>query len=167
MDDLYKEIILDHYRRPRNRGVVENPDVATRGHNPLCGDQLELSLRLEGDRIAEVKVIGKGCSISQASASMMTERIKGKPLPEVRQVIATFKGMLLEDRELEDEEYETLGDLEALEGVKGYPVRIKCALLAWNTLLEALEIRSKGGGGCERSFRQASGLGEAGASPDA
>ncbi len=143
LDDLYKEIILDHYRHPRNRGVVENPDVATRGHNPLCGDQLELSLRLEGDRIADVKVLGKGCSISQASASMMTERIKGRPIAEVRDLIGTFKGMLLEDRELDEEEYDALGDLEALEGVKGYPVRIKCALLAWNTLLEALELKSK------------------------
>lgn len=143
LDDLYKEIILDHYRHPRNRGQVENPDVATRGHNPLCGDELELSLRLEGDQIAEVKVLGRGCSISQASASMMTERIKGRPLSEVGEVIGTFKGMLLEDRELEDEEYEALGDLEALEGVKGYPVRIKCALLAWNTLLEALELNAK------------------------
>ncbi len=144
LDDLYKEIILDHYRHPRNRGVVENPDLAARGHNPLCGDQLELSLRLEGDRIADVKVTGKGCSISQASASMMTERVKGGSFAEVREVISTFKGMLLGDRELSDEEYEKLGDLEALEGVKGYPVRIKCALLAWNTLLEALEMKSKG-----------------------
>ncbi len=146
MDDLYKDIILDHYRHPRNRGVVDNPDAATRGHNPLCGDELELSLRLDGDRIAEVKVLGKGCSISQASASMMTERIKGKPLAEVREVVALFKGMLLEDRELAEQEYETLGDLEALEGVKGYPVRIKCALLAWNTLLEALELKAKSAG---------------------
>ena len=146
MDDLYKEIILDHYRHPRNRGVIENPDVATRGHNPLCGDQLELSLRLDGDRIADVKVIGKGCSISQASASMMTERIKGRPISEVRELISTFKGMLLDNRELSEDEYEKLGDLESLEGVKGYPVRIKCALLAWNTLLEALDIRQKGEG---------------------
>jgi nitrogen fixation NifU-like protein len=146
LDDLYKEIILDHYRHPRNRGVIENPDVATRGHNPLCGDQLELSLRLDGDRIADVKVIGKGCSISQASASMMTERIKGRPISEVRELISTFKGMLLDNRELSEDEYEKLGDLESLEGVKGYPVRIKCALLAWNTLLEALDIRQKGEG---------------------
>lgn len=144
MDDLYKEVILDHYRHPRNRGVMEEPDVATRGRNPLCGDELELSLRLEGDRIADVKLLGRGCSISQASASLMSERIKGRPICEVRELISTFKGMLLEDRELGDEEYDVLGDLEALEGVKGYPVRIKCALLGWNTLLEALEMNEKG-----------------------
>lgn len=144
MDDLYKDIILDHYRNPRNRGLIEDPDVATRGRNPLCGDELELSLRLEGDRIADVKILGKGCSISQSSASMMSERIKGKPISEVRGLISTFKGMLLENRDLDEEEYEALGDLESLEGVKGYPVRIKCALLAWNTLLEALELHDKG-----------------------
>ncbi len=144
MDDLYKEIILDHYRHPRNRGRLENPDVATRGHNPLCGDELELSLRLEGDRVADVKVLGRGCSISQASASMMTERIRGMPLSEVRDLIGTFKGMLLGEREPTEEEYDALGDLEALEGVKSYPVRIKCALLAWNTLLEAVELSRRG-----------------------
>ncbi len=144
LDDLYQDVILDHYRHPRNRGRLEDPDVATRGHNPLCGDRLELSLRLEGDRIADVKVEGKGCSISQASASLMTERIKGRSLEEVRALVSTFKGMLLEKRELSDEEYDALGDLEALEGVKSYPVRIKCALLGWNTLLEALELSTRG-----------------------
>lgn len=144
LDDLYKDIILDHYRNPRNRGLLENPDVATRGHNPLCGDEMELSLKLEGDRIDDVKLLGRGCSISQASASMMTEKIKGKSFAEVRRLVDTFKGMLLENRELTDEEYDALGDLESLEGVKSFPVRIKCALLAWNTLLEALELGAAG-----------------------
>ncbi len=151
MDDLYKEIILDHYRHPRNRGHIENPDVANRGRNPLCGDELELSLVIEGGRIADVKVLGRGCSISQASASMMTETVKGRPLSEVRDLIGTFKGMLLEERELNDDEYEALGDLEALEGVKGYPVRIKCALLAWNTLLEALDLGAKSKNGEQKA----------------
>lgn len=140
MDDLYKEIILDHYRAPRNHGVMENPDVATRGRNPLCGDELDLMLRLEDGRVADVRIRGRGCSISQASASMMTERIKGMTLGEVQDLVDTFKSMMLEDRELSDDEYDSLGDLEALEGVKNYPVRIKCALLAWNTLLEALAL---------------------------
>lgn len=140
MDDLYKEIILDHYRNPRNQGIVENPDAATRGHNPLCGDELELSLKLEGGRVADVKTKGRGCSISQASASMMSELVKGKSLSDVQRLVETFKGMMLEDRELTDEEYEALGDIEALESVKNYPVRIKCALLAWNTLLEAVAM---------------------------
>ncbi|HZK67172.1 MAG TPA: SUF system NifU family Fe-S cluster assembly protein [Chloroflexota bacterium] len=142
LDDLYKEILIDHYRYPRNRGAIEAPDVATRGHNPLCGDTLELSLVLEGDRIADVMTQGQGCSISQASASMMTERVKGRSLAEVREAVGLFKGMMLEDRKLAEEEYDSLGDLESLEGVKNYPVRIKCALLAWNTLLEALEIKA-------------------------
>lgn len=140
MDDLYKEIILDHYRHPRNQGTVDEPDAATRGRNPLCGDELELSLKLEGNRVVDVKTRGRGCSISQASASMMSERVKGKSLQEVQQLVGTFKGMMLEDRELSEDEYDVLGDLEALEGVKNYPVRIKCALLAWNTLLEALAL---------------------------
>ena len=144
LDDLYRDIILDHYRNPRNRGILENPDAAVRGHNPLCGDEMELSLKLEGDRIDDVKLLGRGCSISQASASMMTEKIKGKSLAEVRRLVDTFKGMLLENRELTDEEYDALGDLESLEGVKSFPVRIKCALLAWNTLLEALELSAAG-----------------------
>jgi nitrogen fixation protein NifU and related proteins len=140
LDDLYKEIILDHYRHPRNQGTVDEPDAATRGRNPLCGDELELSLKLEGNRVVDVKTRGRGCSISQASASMMSERVKGKSLQEVQQLVGTFKGMMLEDRELSEDEYDVLGDLEALEGVKNYPVRIKCALLAWNTLLEALAL---------------------------
>ena len=146
LDDLYKDIILDHYRHPRNRGIVENPDAATRGYNPLCGDELELSLKLEDGLVTDVKSQGRGCSISQASASLMTERVKGHSVEEVRDLIGTFKGMLLEDRSLAEEEYDALGDLEALEGVKSYPVRIKCALLAWNTLSEALGLASKGNG---------------------
>jgi nitrogen fixation protein NifU and related proteins len=147
MDDLYKDIILDHYRNPRNRGVVDNPDAATRGYNPLCGDEIELSLKMEDGRVAEVKSLGRGCSISLASASMMTEMVKGKSLEEALALIGTFKGMLLEDRELQDEEYDRLGDLEALEGLKSYPVRIKCALLSWNALSEVLGMAGAAGAG--------------------
>jgi nitrogen fixation protein NifU and related proteins len=147
MDDLYKDIILDHYRNPRNRGVVDNPDAATRGYNPLCGDEIELSLKMEDGLVAEVKSLGRGCSISLASASMMTEMVKGKSLEEALALIGTFKGMLLEDRELQDEEYDRLGDLEALEGLKSYPVRIKCALLSWNALSEVLGMAGAAGAG--------------------
>jgi nitrogen fixation protein NifU and related proteins len=144
MDDLYKDIILDHCRNPRNRGVVDNPDAATRGYNPLCGDELELSLKVDGDHVTDVRALCRGCSISLASASMMTEIVKGKSLEEAEALIGTFKDMLLADRELEEEEYDTIGDLEALEGLKSYPVRIKCALLAWNALSEVLGMAGAG-----------------------
>lgn len=143
MDDLYKEIILDHYRHPRNQGTVDDPDAATRGRNPLCGDELELSLKLKDGRVVDVRTRGRGCSISQASASMMSERVKGKTLDEVQELVGTFKGMMLEEHALTEDEYDALGDLEALEGVKNYPVRVKCALLAWNTLLEAIAMGTK------------------------
>jgi len=139
LDELYREIILDHYRNPRNRGQLPKPTVAARGSNPLCGDELELSLALADDKIEDIKIQGRGCSISQASASMMTEAIKGRSLAEAEQVAAAFKDMMLANGSANG-----LGDLEALQGVKKYPVRIKCALLAWNTFLEGLaEHRSK------------------------
>lgn len=136
LDDLYRELILDHYRRPRHRGRIEPYDAEAQGYNPLCGDDLTLWLRLEDGRIAAVGTESKGCSISQASASMMSERLIGLTLPEVEQLIDAFKGMMLQGAEPDPD---VLGDLEALQGVKRYPVRIKCALLPWNTLVEALK----------------------------
>lgn len=136
-DELYKEVILDHYQNPRNFGKLEPCQVHEQGVNPLCGDELELFLNFEGDRVAAVKVQGKGCSISQASASMMAEAIEGKSLKEVKQLIGQFKGMILSDQEPDFPE--DLEDLEALNGVKKYPVRVKCAVLAWNTLERALK----------------------------
>lgn len=142
LDELYQEIILDHYKSPRNCGRLEDPDIAHRGYNPLCGDEVELSLIVRDNRVADVRYQGRGCSISQASASMMTEAIKGKSLDEVKEVIDQFKGVML-DRNAEPVEGTELGDLEALQGVKKYPVRIKCALLSWNTLSEGLALLSK------------------------
>lgn len=136
LDDLYRELILDHYRRPRHRGRIKPYDAEAQGYNPLCGDDLTLWLRLEDGRVAAVGMESKGCSISQASASMMSERIVGMTLAEVEQLIGAFKGMMLQGAEPDPD---LVGDLEALQGVKRYPVRIKCALLAWNTLIEALE----------------------------
>jgi nitrogen fixation protein NifU and related proteins len=137
IDELYREIILDHYQSPRNRGRLTSPDVATEGSNPLCGDEIEVSLAIAGDRIADVAFQGRGCSISQASASMMTETIKGKSLEDAVAVLGTFKTMMTErNAELDGE---TLGDLEALQGVKRYPVRVKCAILPWNVLKEGIE----------------------------
>ena len=137
-DDLYRETILDHYHNPRNHGKIEKPSVSTEGVNPLCGDELVLYLTVKDNKIEDVKLEAHGCSINMASGSMMSEAILGQNLEEARKIIGTFKDMMLnkgDDLELSEE----LEDLEALQGVKQYPVRIKCALLPWNTLLEGLE----------------------------
>ncbi|MEQ1873039.1 MAG: Fe-S cluster assembly sulfur transfer protein SufU [Ilumatobacteraceae bacterium] len=142
LEDLYREIILDHHRTPRNRGELPPPAAHAVGHNPLCGDEIDVYLQVEGDIVKDVKVGGQGCSISQSSASMMSQAIKGKPLPEVRALVRRFKGMMsIPDEDgnpIEPDPNVKLGDLEALQGVVKYPVRIKCATLSWNTLLEAL-----------------------------
>jgi nitrogen fixation NifU-like protein len=143
LDDLYREIILEHFRSPRNKGRLEKPDISAEGVNPLCGDQLKLSIALAGDRIIDLKIEGHGCSISQASGSMMTEAVKGKTIPEAQHVAQAFKALMLENGVTPGDV--DLGDLEALEGVKQYPVRIKCAILAWNTLLGGLATRAQGG----------------------
>ena len=143
LEDLYREIILDHYRTPRNRGELPPPAAHAVGHNPLCGDEIDVYLQVEGDTVTDVKVGGQGCSISQSSASMMSQAVKGKSVAEVRALVRRFKGMMsIEEEVPEGEEVpETeikLGDLEALQGVVKFPVRIKCATLAWNTLIEAM-----------------------------
>ncbi|HKA85077.1 MAG TPA: SUF system NifU family Fe-S cluster assembly protein [Acidimicrobiales bacterium] len=155
LEDLYREIILDHYRNPRNRGELDAPP-ATRveGFNPLCGDEVVLYLDVEGDSVRDIRIGGQGCSISQSSASMMSSAIKGKTLDEVRALSRAFKGMMSiheqsldgppdgdGDGELGEEPDADvkLGDLEALRGVVKFPVRIKCATLSWNTLLQGLD----------------------------
>jgi nitrogen fixation NifU-like protein len=146
LEDLYREIILDHYRSPRNRGELPTPPaVAAQGHNPLCGDEVTVFLQLDDGLVSDVRVAGQGCSISQSSASMMSQAIKGKAVNDVRALVRRFKGMMsIEDSDDGSENGDgngdvALGDLEALQGVVKFPVRIKCATLAWNTLLEALE----------------------------
>ena len=147
LEDLYREIILDHYRTPRNRGELPTPPaVVAQGHNPLCGDEITVYLQLDGDTVNDVKVGGQGCSISQSSASMMTQAIKGRSVDEVRALVKRFKGMMsIEDGAADGDQANepvtavSLGDLEALQGVVKFPVRIKCATLAWNTLLQALD----------------------------
>jgi nitrogen fixation NifU-like protein len=147
LDDLYREVILDHYRNPRRRGALEHPDAHADGQNPLCGDEISLDLALDGDRITDVRLQGRGCSISQASASMMAEAISGRTIAEVEALIHRFKAMM----EIEpgdpgidtDRPGAALGDLEALQGVRRFPVRIKCADLPWATLAEALEGRGE------------------------
>jgi nitrogen fixation NifU-like protein len=148
LEDLYREIILDHYRTPRNRGQLPVPPaVMAEGHNPLCGDEITIFLLLEGGIVTDVKVGGQGCSISQSSASMMSQAVKGKTVGEVRALVRRFKAMMSIEEESPGDAAGTerhgddavkLGDLEALQGVVKFPVRIKCATLAWNTLLQAL-----------------------------
>ncbi len=132
-DDLYREIILDHYRNPRHHGAVEPASVSLEASNPLCGDELGLTLRLGEELVEEVGFTGVGCSISQASASMMCEEISGRSRPEAVALAHRFRAMLLDGGPPDE-----MGDLEALQGVQQYPVRIKCAILAWNALLQGL-----------------------------
>jgi nitrogen fixation NifU-like protein len=151
LEDLYREIILDHYRSPRNRGELETPPATkSEGFNPLCGDEVVLYLDIEDGRVADVKIGGQGCSISQASTSMMSAAIKGKTVEEARKLISAFKALMsIHESKLEGEsdgadlqaelDGVTLGDLEALQGVVKFPVRIKCATLAWNTLQQGLD----------------------------
>ena len=146
LEELYREIILDHYRTPRNRGELETPPATkVDGHNPLCGDEITVYLQVEGSGddavVTDVKIGGQGCSISQSSASMMTGVVIGKTVGETRAVTRRFKSMIgLEnvDAEPGDDDID-LGDLEALQGVMKFPVRIKCAVLGWNTLTSALD----------------------------
>ena len=140
LEDLYREIILDHYRTPRNRGELDPPAVSAEGHNPLCGDEIRIYLEVRDGVVVDVKFSGSGCSISHSSASMMTSAVKGKDVAHVRAVVRKFKSMMTveEDGDGPVDESLSLGDLEALQGVVKFPVRIKCATLGWNTLLDAL-----------------------------
>ncbi|HJL76851.1 MAG TPA: SUF system NifU family Fe-S cluster assembly protein [Acidimicrobiales bacterium] len=148
LEDLYREVILDHYRNPRNRGELETPPaLAAEGFNPLCGDEVKVYVLLEGDRITDVRIGGQGCSISQSSASMMTTAVIGRTVDEARDTLRSFKQMMsIHEHGLEGEDAPPdeqvgssgLGDLEALRGVVKFPVRIKCATLGWNTFDQAL-----------------------------
>jgi len=133
-DDLYREIILDHYRRPRNRGELAEPTQRVEGVNPVCGDEIHLDLDIEDGTIRDVSFWGSGCSISQSSASMLTDRLKGCPVEEAERVMQKVRAMLMEGAAPDAE----IGDLEALEGVAKLPVRVKCALLSWNVLQEGI-----------------------------
>ena len=139
IEDLYREIILDHYRTPRNRGELQPPAVYAEGNNPLCGDDIRIYLDVADGVVRDVKFSGQGCSISQSSTSMMTVAVKGKPVAEVLAFVRRFKHMMtLTEGDDEVDQSINLGDIEALQGVVKFPVRIKCATLGWNTLLEAL-----------------------------
>jgi nitrogen fixation NifU-like protein len=169
LEDLYREIILDHYRSPRNRGELESPPARrVEGFNPLCGDEIVVTLEVADGVVSDIKIAGTGCSISQSSASLMSAAVKGKPVPEVRDLIHTFKGMMsihestlpsadgrgtsdgsdadIDAGEPEAIDIDALGELAALQGVVKFPVRIKCATLSWNTLAQGLdEVESLAG----------------------
>jgi nitrogen fixation protein NifU and related proteins len=158
LEDLYREIILDHYRAPRNRGELPVPPAhKVEGFNPLCGDEVVLFLDLDTapGEVRDLKINGQGCSISQASTSMMSAAVKGKSVDEARRLIRAFKALMsIHESKLEGDgdgadlaaelEGVRLGDLEALQGVVKFPVRIKCATLAWNTLQQGLDEAAAG-----------------------
>ena len=142
MDDLYQEIILDHYRSPRNQQELEDVDIETEGVNPFCGDEVYLKMKLQDGMVDSVSFRGVGCSISQASASMLTEAIKGKNLDEAEAVYLLFREMM-QGKDPSDDELEELGEVEALAGVKKFPIRIKCAMLSWAALEEGIKKHRK------------------------
>jgi len=133
--ELYQEVILDHNKYPRNRGRLEDPSGQAEGHNPLCGDQVTVYVMTENGRVVEARFEGQGCAISTASASMMTEAVKGKTIQEAEELFRNFQSLVTSAAE----DHEDLGDLEVLGGVRDYPVRIKCATLPWHTLHAALQ----------------------------
>ncbi|RKX86188.1 MAG: SUF system NifU family Fe-S cluster assembly protein [Spirochaetes bacterium] len=137
LNELYREVILTHAAHPHHYGEIENPDKKSHGANPLCGDSFDIEIKLDGDRISEIAFVGAGCSISKASASMMTEIAKGKTVKEFYALLEKIEKMVR--GELEQEEIEKLGDLAALAGVATFPARVKCAILPWKTLKSAVE----------------------------
>jgi nitrogen fixation NifU-like protein len=161
LEDLYREIILDHYRSPRNRGELPAPPaLRVEGFNPLCGDEVVVYVQVQDGTVSDIRFAGQGCSISQSSASLMSAAVKGKPVAEVRNLIRTFKAMMSvhearlgdapdgsaagagsfdEGSDFVTADPESLGELAALQGVVKFPVRIKCATLSWNTLTQGLD----------------------------
>jgi nitrogen fixation NifU-like protein len=145
LDDLYRQVILDHYRNPRRAGHLDHPDHHADGQNPLCGDEISIDLAVEGGKVTDAAIVGRGCSISQASASMMADRIVGLTLDQVHDLTHRVKALLdIEEGDPgidPDRPGSALGDIEALAGVRRFPVRVKCADLPWTTLEEALSTK--------------------------
>jgi nitrogen fixation protein NifU and related proteins len=135
---LYQELILDHYRRPRNKGMLPHPTHAVSLNNPLCGDEIDLQLLVQDDVIRDVRFVGRGCSISQASASMMTQLLKDQGITQAITLAERMSAMMRGDESAARDK--ALGDLRALAGVSKFPVRIKCALLPWNALTDAIKL---------------------------
>ena len=134
MEELFREVILEHSRRPRNHGSLSAPSAHAEGMNPVCGDAIALDLVISGGRIEEIAFKGEGCSISQASTSLMTERVKGRSIEGAQRVTALFRAMMMEGADPDPD----LADLEALQGVAKFPARVKCALLGWNVFEEGI-----------------------------
>jgi nitrogen fixation NifU-like protein len=143
LNELYRDVILDHNRRPRNFGGLEPADASAEGFNPMCGDRLTLRLRMADDKIDEIRFEGQGCAISTASASLMTEAVKGKSRAQALKLFQNIHALLTDDAATGGED---LGKLAALSGVREYPARVKCASLCWHTLVSALKMAAPGAG---------------------
>ena len=143
LDELYKEVILDHYKNPRNKREMPGAVLQCSKNNPLCGDEITVFVNEDGTIVTDVSFVGQGCSISQSSASMMTETVAGKTRDEVEERIGAFRGMMAGEVEADEDAF---GELVALRGVVKYPVRVKCAVLAWDVLQDALAGEGQAGG---------------------
>ncbi len=141
LDDLYQELILDHYKKRSNRGTLDAPSIAVDHNNPLCGDQVHLEVLIEGDRLADLRYTGDGCSISQASASMMSEVVIGESTTDALALVEHFRRVMHGDDEADEDR---LGDAVALGGVAKFPARVKCALLSWMALKDAIDTYEGG-----------------------
>ncbi|AZV45083.1 MULTISPECIES: Fe-S cluster assembly sulfur transfer protein SufU [Peribacillus] len=137
LDTLYRQVIMDHYKKPRNKGILEDGSLTIDMNNPTCGDRIRLTMKVEEDKVVDVKFEGEGCSISMSSASMMTEAIKGKDIKTAMKLSHIFSEMI-QGKEYDEEDLD-LGDIEALQGVSKFPARIKCATLAWKAMEKGLQ----------------------------
>ena len=155
LDDIYKEVILDHYKNPRNKRELPGAELQCHANNPLCGDEITVFAHVDDDSVAEVTFQGAGCSISQSSASMMTEAVTGSSVDDAKALAGEFRGMMAGDVEPDEDSF---GDLVALKGVVQYPIRIKCAVLAWDVLQEALDGAGSASGAQPHTSRFPGGL---------
>jgi nitrogen fixation NifU-like protein len=148
LSDLYQEIILDHYKNPRNYGDMDEPDIHVEDNNPSCGDELEVNVKLDedGEVIEDISFTGEGCAISMASASLMSDRLEGKTVEDAEQLRDRFKSMITSDKDEDLEDLkEELGDLVSLKGVIKFPIRVKCANLSWNTFKKGMDAKEEDG----------------------
>lgn len=137
LDNLYRQVIMDHYKNPRNKGVLEEGSLTVNMNNPTCGDRIQLTMKVEDGKVADAKFEGEGCSISMSSASMMTQAVKGRPIEEALKLSKVFSD-IMQGKEYEEDDLD-LGDIEALQGVAKFPARIKCATLAWKAMEKGLK----------------------------